>query len=361
MSLRKFDIFPKLDNEFRIGTAIGGILSLLSIITTIILSWVEIHAHLHPPTRQRLIVDSIKPTELDGITISSKSQPRFDVFLDVTFPSAPCYVLHFDVLDSVTQFPLPLDEINSTFNRLDPSGRPLGQLSPDFLETPPSSECGSCYLEPDNVPQCCKSCQDVFAGYRSKGFRPPPLTEVTQCHPISEKVHAYDSEGCRITSEFRAVRVAGEFHIAPGLSWFSEGWHVHDVQVFGRTFEELNLTHTIDRLQFSRTAGNMPLDGKPFTQEAEGKWKVVYTVDVLGDNFSVSRYGMVPEGPNSPGIFMKYDVSPITATTYLDKEPLLHLATRLLTVIGGVLGLFRVLDVVLYRSSKASRPQKLEE
>ena len=107
MSLRRFDVFPKLDNEFRVGTTAGGILSLCSLVAAIVLSYVEIYSYLHPPVRQRLSVDAVRPTELDGVTISSRSQPRFDVNLDVTFPEAPCYLLHIDVLDSITQLPLP--------------------------------------------------------------------------------------------------------------------------------------------------------------------------------------------------------------------------------------------------------------
>jgi hypothetical protein len=361
MSLRRFDIFPKLDNEFRVGTAVGGILSILSILTTIYLSWAEIHAHLHPPTRQRLIVDAVKPTELDGITISSKSQPRLDVRLAVTFPRVPCYILHFDVIDSISQLPLPVDEVNTTFLRLNPAGNPIEPLGPDFLDTTPGDECGSCYIDKPEVNQCCRSCQDVFEAYHHRGFRPPPLAQVSQCAEVSERVHKFDDEGCRVNSQFRVVRGAGEFHLSPGLSWFNEGWHVHDLSVYGRTFEEINLSHTIENLQFTRRDGKMPLDGKMFDQETAGSWRIVYTADVLADNFSVSRYGMKSSGTMSPGVVFKYDVSPITATTYLDKEPLLHLVTRLLTVIGGVLGLFRVVDFVMYRSSRAKKPEKIDE
>ena len=85
MSLRKFDVFPKLDNEYRIGTIIGGVLSLLSIISAIILSWVEIYSYLHPQVRQRLIVDSTRPTGDDGITISAANLPRLRSFINITF------------------------------------------------------------------------------------------------------------------------------------------------------------------------------------------------------------------------------------------------------------------------------------
>jgi hypothetical protein len=85
----------------------------------------------------------------------------------------------------------------------------------------------------------------------------------------------------------------------------------------------------------------------------------VYTADVLGDNFSVSRYGVDVNMPLTPGVFFKFDVSPIGAVSYADREPALHLVGRLLTVIGGVLGLFRFVDTVAY-SSRRRAGKKLE-
>jgi hypothetical protein len=61
------------------------------------------------------------------------------------------------------------------------------------------------------------------------------------------------------------------------------------------------------------------------------------------------------------GVFFKYDVSPITATSYTDGEPASHLLTRLLTVIGAVLGIFRVIDTVAYQSRKAKKTEIIRE
>jgi hypothetical protein len=146
--------------------------------------------------------------------------------------------------------------------------------------------------------------------------------------------------------------VAGEFHVAPGISWFSEGWHVHDVETFGLAIEKINLTHTLETLRFAAGGGAMPIDGAVCVHPVEKPWRAVYTADVLGDSFSVSRYGMEVGPPVSPGVYFRFDVSPIGAVTYADREPVLHLAARLLTVIGGVLGLFRLIDAVSYSSRK---------
>jgi hypothetical protein len=62
----------------------------------------------------------------------------------------------------------------------------------------------------------------------------------------------------------------------------------------------------------------------------------------------------------SPGVVFKYDVSPITATECLDKEPVFHLVTRLLTVVGAVLGFFRLADAISYQSRKKQKPEKID-
>jgi hypothetical protein len=155
------------------------------------------------------------------MTISAKSQPRLDVFVKITFTDMPCYILHFDAIDPITQLPLPLDEITSSFTRLSPSLSPIAPLPPSFLESTPDESCGSCYLGRDN--DCCKSCHDVFRAYCEAGFRPPPLSEIAQCAEVRDRLASYAGEACRVSAAFKSVRMAGEFHVSPGVSWFSEG------------------------------------------------------------------------------------------------------------------------------------------
>jgi hypothetical protein len=263
-------------------------------------------------------------------------------------------------MDSISQHPLPLDELDSEFIRLDASGNELGVLPSDLLESTPSENCETCYnLVKSTGEDCCRSCQDVFRLYRERGYRPPALRNVHQCASVNLRLESFAGEGCRIKSKFRAVRLGGEFHIAPGLSWFEEGWHVHEIDVFSTTYEAINLTHTVNGLKFAHVDRATPLDGETFVQEEQKPWRAIYTADVLGENYSVSRYGLYPSSLMSPGIYFKYDVSPITAVEYLDKEPLLHLVTRLLTVIGAVLGMFRVADALSYRTRKIRTPQTI--
>jgi hypothetical protein len=362
MRLRKFDVFPKLDNEFRIGTTAGGALSLLSLLAIAALSWIEVRSFLHPVVRQRLFVDAARPTELDGVTISSDSQPRVDIFLNITFPHAPCHLLHFDAIDPITQRPLPVYLSRVSLARLSASGAGLGALPPSFLESPPLEECGPCYHSRGLHGECCRSCQDVFAVHARHGYRPPVLSEIPPCAAVYERVRRQEGEGCAVSAAFRAVRMAGEFHVSPGYPWVdSDGWHIHDLRVFGGMFENLNLTHTIHRLEFGKIQGKMPLDGTVFVQNETGHATIIYTADVLMDNYSSAKFALVGQsGRKPPGVNVQYDFSPIGAKIYVDKKPVLHLVTRLLTAVGAVLGVFRFVDMALYARAKKTREDKIE-
>lgn len=360
MSLRKFDVFPKLVNEYRVGTVWGGILSLLSLFFAITLSWVEIHSYLHPQIRQKLIVDSARPTGEDGVTISMENLPRLKSFINITLPKAPCYLLHIDVIDSITQMSIPLDKVKTTFTRLSPSGQQIGVLPLDFMnKTSKNQNSQSCLIDDKKK---CQTCLDVYNVFKEKGVQVPKLADIPQCSEVKKEISQMDNEGCRIESSFRAVRVGGEFHIAPGMSWFSDGWHVHDCITFGKLFKDINLTHTITRLQFAKTKEPLPLDNFTLVHpQTMPSFRVVYTADILEDNYSASRYSMDSSKVHMiPGIFFVYDVSPITATTYLDKEPKLHLITRLLTVFGAVLGIFRIVDHVIYSASRSTKKEEIE-
>ncbi|OHS93318.1 hypothetical protein TRFO_11952 [Tritrichomonas foetus] len=356
MSLSKLDLFPKLGDEYHVGTTVGGIISMMSIISVILLSSVEIRSYLNPPLRQKLLVDTTRPTSVDGVTITMESQPRLDVYINITFPAAPCYLLSFDVIDFMTQLPIPLDDIKSTFTRLSPSGQIIGKLSRDYLNSEIYSTPGSCYV--DNFSKC-YSCQEVYTEYQKRLFKPPALTDIDQCKSVSKRLQAMREEGCNIESSFKVIRFAGNFMISPGMSWNHRGWQMHFVEPFGIATNEINMTHHIERLQYSKNEEKMPLDNFTNVQTENATWKVIYTADILDDKFSVSRNAITNPSSEQLGVIFKYDISPIQAMSYLDKEPKLHLATRLLTVVGGVLGFFTMIDRAIYMSNKRKKMQPI--
>ena len=353
MDLRKFDVFPKLDNEFRMGTTYGGILTIFSIIMAVFLSFTEVKTYLNPTTRQRLAVDTRRPTGKDGVIIDKDEQPKLDILINVTFPSVPCYVMHIDVIDYFSQLSLPLENINHKFTRLTKDGKEISEFDQSKLLDSTPVKCGSCY-KANTSKICCNTCKELFEEYNNQYRHPPRLYKADQCKEVYERLTKMDGEGCSIYAEFTTPRVASEFHISPGYSWNTEGWHIHDIKLFNKTYESVNLTHTIHSMKFSKKEGTYPLDGKTIVHEKNESLGVIYLSNILEDNFTSYSYQIYSPTAIRPGVTFRYDVSPITAVEYIDKEPFMHLLTRLLTVLGAVLGLFRLINTLMFSAQKSN-------
>lgn len=194
----------------------------------------------------------------------------------------------------------------------------------------------------------CTTCKGLYQVYEAKNVYPPLLSAAKQCIPIFNEIQTQVDEGCEISSSFRTIKLGAEFHISPGIPFNDRGLHQHLLNVFDLPIEKTNLTHTIERLQFSKTNELMPLDNFTNIQIKQKMWRVTYAIDILGNGFTASKFALKEPKSKTPGIIFKYEVSPITAISYEDRQPLLHLFTRLLTVIGAVLGTVRVIDNLCY-------------
>jgi hypothetical protein len=351
--MRKFDLFPKLDKQYRVGTNLGGILSILSVAMTVILFYSEIWSYCHPTQRQRLIVDTSRPTGSDGKTIHSSQQKKLNIQVNITFPKVPCYLLHFDVIDPVTDVPMQIENVQSEFVRLDKNGKRIEKNfdSANFFKSQSSDKsANSCYIA--NIKETCEDCESVFKAHRNYHISPPLIKNVKQCEEAQKRIDSMKEEGCSINAAFDALRISSEFRISPGFSWDSKGLLIHNVSVFGLDFADINLTHTIHSIKFNKLAGPFPLDNTTSVQTEKRAYRYVYNSDILDDNFTATEFTIPDPRGFSPGVIFKYDISPISGQSYSDREPILHLCTRLLTVIGGVLGVFRALDKMFFSVRK---------
>jgi hypothetical protein len=99
-----------------------------------------------------------------------------------------------------------------------------------------SIKCLSCYgAEASNI-KCCQTCDDVRLAYRQKNWHFSPFN-VEQCknelqdtgNNLQASEHTKDTsfiekelatgEGCQLAGHFEINKVAGNFHIAPGVSF----------------------------------------------------------------------------------------------------------------------------------------------
>jgi hypothetical protein len=263
--------------------------------------------------------------------------------------------LHYDSLEGFTNLPLPLDDHDITYTRLSPDGQPIGVLDSSAYETPFPERCGSCY-EASNETKCCNNCKQFLDAYRKAELIFPLLSTVPQCRSAIELFEGMNDEGCEVSASYSTVRMKSTFHISPGISSVIDGTHLHDTRPFGKDFLELNLTHTINKLFFGEEP-EIPGSLTNFTtvQEKSGYWRVVYTTDIIMDEYTADRYIIENSTIMFPGVIVNYDVSPLCGFLYYDTESVIHLIARLVMLLGGVLFAYKVLDSAMFVRNRRTR------
>lgn len=355
MGLQRLDAFSKIRPEYRLGTTTGGVLTVLSIVIATYLITTEIKEYRHPKTFQHLMIDSKRPVGEDGITISADKQRTLNYTFSIVFPHAPCYLIHFDAIDPLSQLPIPIEKSWLTFKR-------LRQDDPSFSEffgyetfyTAPIGRCGKCYDA--NETKCCNTCQEVFEAYKNQTLKLPKFSDIDQCHEVTQRFETMKGEGCSIAAHIESPYMDSEFHISPGIAWNKGGNHKHSVRPFGLNHSQINMTHTINTLHFGFTDEVMPLDNLTNVQNETKSWRFIYSINLNSDNdYSASQYYIYKPLIRYPGIIFQYAVSPIIAETYTEKRSLLSLLSTILISLSGSLGVCRILDSILYAELKTSQ------
>jgi hypothetical protein len=360
--MKRLDLLPKIADDYRIGTVPGGLLSIAALITTVVLAGFEVSQFLRPPVKQILLMDTRKPTGPDGVTIAAQYQAAIQINFQIKFPHAPCYLLHFDAIESFTETPLPLDDTDITFTRLSKRGSVIGAFDQSVYENRIGSECGSCF-DAANTTKCCNSCRAVLDAYERSELSFPALSQISTCQSVAERLEPMDSEGCEVVASYRTIRIKSQFHVSPGMSSVIEGHHVHNLLTFSKTGFELNLSHTITNLYFGdrepETPG--PLAGFTTVQEGPGSWATVYTVDIIADEYSAERYIIENRTDAVLGVLVDYDISPLVASASYNQETLVGLLTRLVMLLGGVLFMFRIFDSAAFMETRRRGKARLLE
>lgn len=357
--LKVFDAYPKTADEFRVRTVAGAVLSVVCAVVIAVLVLVE--------ARNYAAVEV-----LPAITVERPLDERVRINFNVTFPYIPCSFIEVDDLDVAGEHQLnPQHDITKT--RLDVRGQAVVQTKVGLNDLVPKAAvkeagCGSCYgAESDETP-CCNTCEEVKAAYRRKGWT-PDARAIQQC--VSEVLTAEmlaqrdSSEGCNLAGYVTVNRVAGNFHIAPGRSSQIGSYvHTHNVDFLARN---INVTHTIHRLSFGDAYPGVvnPLDRHVEVDRA-GASMVQYFVKIVpttytfrdGTVISTNQYSVtehthhveLTSTPNGvPGMFVLYDVSPISVRYTEIQKSFLHFLTNVCAIVGGVITVAALLDSAIYR------------
>ena len=166
--VRHLDVYSnnKLSPEFKVQTEMGGQISLIGWIVTLVLFLGELSAYLTVSTHEHMVVDT---------TLGHKL--RIDI--NVTFPAITCAEVHMDAMDVAGDFH-PYMEQNMVKQRIDSDGKLVGDAVKEEAniveqakaDVPALDEnyCGSCYGAETAEVTCCNTCAAVVAAYNEKGW-----------------------------------------------------------------------------------------------------------------------------------------------------------------------------------------------
>ncbi|KYK56864.1 endoplasmic reticulum-Golgi intermediate compartment protein [Drechmeria coniospora] len=247
----RLDAFTKTVDEARIRTTSGGVITIISLIVVVVLSWGEWLDYRRIEIHPELVVDKGRGE-------------RMDIHLNITFPKVPCELISLDVMDvSGEQQHGVAHGVNKV--RLQPQSQGGGIIDVKSLalhdETAKHMDpnyCGECYgaTAPATATKanCCNTCSEVREAYSAEGWAFGRGEGVEQCERehYAEKLDRERAEGCRIEGGLQVNKVVGNFHLAPGRSFSNGNMHVHDLKNYWDVPEgqSHDFTHTIHQLRF---------------------------------------------------------------------------------------------------------------
>jgi len=357
--LKVFDAYAKASDEFRVRTVSGAVLSIICGLIMVVLVLTEFSGYLEL---------NIVPE----ISVDKPMSEKVNINFNVTFPYIPCSFIEVDNLDVAGEHQLnPQHDITKT--RLDVRGQIIDEKKVGLNDLVPKAEvkepgCGSCYGAESEEFKCCNTCDEVKEAYKKKGWTPKP-GQIQQC--MSEKLteemmrQRDESEGCNLAGYITVNKVAGNFHIAPGRSsQIGSFVHTHDVDFLARN---INVTHTIHHLSFGVPYPGVvnPLDGHVETDYA-GASMVQYFVKVVpttytylnNETVTTNQYSVtehnhhvdLSDTPNGvPGMFVLYDMSPITVRYTESRKSFFHFLTNVCAIIGGIITIASLIDNAIFR------------
>lgn len=310
--VKELDAFPKVPEDYQKPTVRGGTLSLLSISIILLLVISEFFYYRSTETSYRYSVDTDMESEL-----------RLSVDMTV---ATPCRFLGADLID------LSGDSVTSVSN--------VQQEDVVFELTPAQKR----WLDRR------RAAHDSVSELRSLG----ELTFLTSL--MSSAMPGVDrderpKDACRIYGSLSVRKVAGNFHVTTGRSVPHPQGHAH-MNVYIPP-NELNFSHRIDSLAFGPVVPGAvnPLDATLQTTAHRHHIFQYYlqivptklrTMDVGLDTcqYSVSeRSRPIDHHQGShgiPGIFIKYEMSPMMVEIVEKRKPLLQFFIRLIGIVGGI-------------------------
>eukprot|EP01041_Mallomonas_annulata_P001696 gene1696-3287_t len=375
-TLKHFDIYTKVEEDFRVRTSGGATLSIFGWIIIFILTFAELGNYFRVETVEHMSVDTSLGQQLQ-------------ININITFHALTCAEVHLDAMDVAGDNQLNIEH-DMYKQRVSPGGYLIGDPATEIIgevekvpELPPDY-CGSCYGAETMDKKCCNTCAELKKAYDIKGWSITDiLKNATQClHDKSNPFAAVrKGEGCRVTGVMKVNKVSGNFHMALGDSIVRDGRHIH--QFIPSEAPGFNVSHTIHSISFGRpfpTMPDNPLDSVVrIVDEKVGTGLFQYFIHVIPTTFiggdgdthkiltnqytfterfrplalpTVAGSAPIMQAAVLPGIFFVYELSPFVVEVKRVQMPFLHLLTKLLAIVGGAFSILGVIDAVIFRIQK---------
>lgn len=387
-ALPQLDVYPKLEEEYRVKTTSGAALSLFMGLCIAILVVSETWHYLTPK-----VVDFV---EVDTIL-----NERMRIDLNITFFALQCSRVDLVAMDVAGEHQLHADS-NSHMHktRLSAKGQIIGEKLATSVNKPkrdlnvsalPPDYCGSCYGAKG---KCCNSCRILRQAYVSQGWDPRKIEGKgsEQCERAAKLAVAKaedkkqgDDEGCMLEGFMTVNKVAGNFHIALGTTRSINGRLIHAFAV--DDLNHFNTSHRLDQVSFGDPflSQSNPLNGQirlvDHHQSTTGVFqyyvKIVPTIfvgaaegnsPIRSSQYSFTeKFVPIGEGDDDleieepghtrkhghrhpsviqalPGVFFIYEMSPFQIRRTVQVQAFMEYFARLCAIVGGIYTLSGIVD-----------------
>jgi hypothetical protein len=342
--LKKFDVYAKVHDDYRIQTRSGGAISLFSIIAMTLMFLTELNSYLTVEVVDHIIVDT---------TLNQK----LPIGVNITFPHLRCDEISVDTVDSMGENQV---DIHGGMAKINLDAR--GYISSgDHVAK--QGDCLSC-LEAKEYDEnrCCNTCQELKDAYSEAGL--------PYYHILDTAAQCKDSVGCQIHGDVLVSKVGGNVHVALGKSTVRDGKHVHEFNI-KEVSDGFNTSHSIHRLEFGERVEGVqsPLEGTTKIVK-HGAYMFHYYIKLVPTLFNgrdnrivyTHQYSVTDNEKNVmvrkgelaglPGVFLVYEFTPFMVQKIEKPQPLSHFLTSVCAIIGGVFTVAGMIDAALYKSYK---------
>jgi len=406
ITLLSFDLYQKVEEDFKVKTAGGGYLSLAGWIIVCIMLVGQTYTFLTPRFHEHMVVD----TTLGQL---------LPINIDITFHALTCAEAHLDAMDVAGDNQLNMEDTMFK-QRISATGEVIGEMTKTAVNADAKVEikaipgdkaaavaaadkCLSCYGAESNIRKCCNTCQGLKEAYTALGWSTSEIIKTSvQClsEPSNPFANVSKGEGCRVMGSLKVNKVSGNIHIAHGESIVRDGRHIH--QFLPQEAPSYNISHTIHSFSFGKKYPSMPkgpLDGMvKIVDPVIGTGLYQYFIKIIptiyNDEFKqrgktyTNQYTMterfrallLPEFPRLPdgtpdflagqrqhqqavlpGIFFVYDLSPFLVEVVRSRVPFLHYFTKVCATVGGVFAVMGVVDKAWFSVQNLVKSGKSEK